>query len=430
MLFEKINITDENFELKTDMYVRVESGKISSITEQRPEDYEGECYNGEGKLLMPGLVNSHSHLPMTLTRGYGDGLTLQSWLFDKIFPFEDQMTDEDAYIGTMLGIAEMLASGTTSVSDMYMFGESVCRAALESGIKCNFSRCISSGSETPLEELKGFKEAMAVKEKYDGANNGRIRVDYSIHAEYTSSEYTIGKFADYVNAHDARVSTHISETKTEHEECKARHNGLTPVQYFEKMGIFGTGKAFGAHCVWIEPEDREIMAKNGVMIAHCPSSNMKLGSGLADVKAMLDAGITVGIGTDGAGSNNNLDMFEEMHLAALTASVKNYDAAAFSAKDVLKMATVNGALMQGRTDCGLIKEGYCADLVVVDLEKPHLTPKNDIVSSLVYSAGGQDVVLTMVDGEVLYRDGKFTTIDIDEIMKLADKAVCKIKSRL
>lgn len=430
MLFEKINITDENFELQKDMYVRVEEGKIISITKQRPEDYAGECYDGEGKLLMPGLINSHSHLPMTLTRGYGDGLTLQSWLFDKIFPFEDQMTDEDAYIGTMLGIAEMLASGTTSVSDMYMFGDAICRAVKESGIKCNFSRCISSGSETPLEELKGFQEEIAVKEKYDGANNGRIKVDYSIHAEYTSSEYTIGRFADYVNARSARVSTHISETRTEHEECKARHNGLTPVQYFEKMGLFRTGKAFGAHCVWIEPEDREIMAKNGVMIAHCPSSNMKLGSGLADVKAMLEAGITVGIGTDGAGSNNNLDMFEEMHLAVLTASVKNYDAAALSAKDVLKMATRNGALMQDRTDCGLIKEGFCADLIVVDLEKPHLSPKNDIISSLVYSAGGQDVVLTMVDGEVLYRDGKFTTIDIDKILERTEESVCGIKSRL
>ena len=430
MLFENIDIIDENFELKRNKYVLVKDGRIASISESAPEIYEGRRYDGAGKLLMPGLVNTHSHLPMTLTRGYGDGLTLQSWLFDRIFPFEDRMTDEDAFWGALLGIAEMLAGGVTSVSDMYMFGDSVCKAAELAGIKCNFARCISSFDDRPLGELKSFGQALDIMKAHDGANGGRIRAELSLHAEYTSCDGVITQFADYVRSHDIRVSTHISETKHEHEECKRRHGGMTPVQYFESKGLFDNGKAFAAHCVWIEPEDREILARRGAAVAHCPSSNMKLGSGLADVKAMLDAGITVGVGTDGAGSNNNLDMFEEMHLAALTASAKNLDAAATAPKEILRMATRNGALMQGREDCGLIKPGFRADLAVIDLQKAHLCPQNDVVSSLVYSAGAQDVALTMVDGEVVYENGRFAHIDAGEAMSQAEKAVCGIKSRL
>ena len=430
MLFERISIIDENFELQRDKYVLVRDGRIASITDAAPENYTGRRYEGDGKLLMPGLVNVHSHLPMTLTRGYGDGLTLQSWLFDRIFPFEDQMTDEDAFWGALLGIAEMLAGGVTSVSDMYMFGDPVCKAAELAGIKCNFARCISCFDDKPIEELKSFGEALDIIREHDGANGGRIRAEMSIHAEYTSCDGIVSQFADYVRRHDIRVSTHISETKLEHEECRQRHNGMTPVQYFETKGLFDNKKAFAAHCVWIEPEDRAILARHGAAVAHCPSSNMKLGSGLADVKAMLDAGITVGIGTDGAGSNNNLDMFEEMHLAALTASAKNLDAAAIAPKEILRMATRNGALIQGREDCGLIKQGFRADLAVVDLRKPHLAPQNDVVSSLVYSAGAQDVVLTMVDGEVVYENGSFAHIDAGEVMSQAERAVCGIKSRL
>ena len=261
-------------------------------------------------------------------------------------------------------------------------------------------------------------------------NDGRILAEFALHAEYTSSDSVITQFSDFVRDNSFRVSAHISETRSEHDECKQRHGGMTPVRYFESKGMFDCGKAFGAHCVWVEPEDMDILARRGVMVAHCPSSNMKLGSGLADIKALSRAGVTVGIGTDGAGSNNNLDMFEEMHLAALTASVKNLDAAALDAKDILRMATRNGALIQGREDCGLIKEGFRADLAVVELRRPHLAPYNDVVSSLVYSAGAQDVVLTMVDGEVLYRDGKFTHIDINEVISRAETAVLRIKSRL
>ncbi len=430
MLFEKISIIDENFELQRDRYVLVRDGRIVSITGKAPENYSGARYHGEGRLLMPGMVNTHSHLPMTLMRGYGDGLTLQSWLFDRIFPFEDKMTDEDAFWGALLGIAELLAGGVTSVSDMYMFGDSVCKAAELAGIKCNFARCISCSDDRPLGEIRSFGQALDIMRDYDGANGGRIRAELALHAEYTSCDGVIAQFADYVRSHDVRVSTHISETRQEHEECKQRHGGMTPVQYFESKGLFDNKKAFAAHCVWIEPEDREILAKHGAAVAHCPSSNMKLGSGLADVKAMLDAGLTVGIGTDGAGSNNNLDMFEEMHLAALTASAKKLNAAAIAPKELLRMATRNGALMQGRGDCGLIKPGFRADLAVIDLQKPHLCPQNDVVSALVYSAGAQDVVLTMVDGEVVYENGRFAHIDTDEAMSRAEKAVCGIKSRL
>ncbi len=419
MLFKGICYIDENFNAAYGN-ILVEDGKIVKISEEYPEGYEGEVYDGEGKVLIPGLVNAHCHVAMTLMRGYGDGLPLEEWLFTKIFPFEDKMDDEAAYAGSMVGISEMLAGGVTSFTDMYMFPEGICKAVIESGIKCNYGRSIADMSESELTQTARFKEALETKGKYDGAAGGRLKVEFDLHSVYTSSDKVMRRFAEYIKEKGERIRVHMAETETEVRNCKEKY-GKSPVKYFNDIGLFDTG-CLAAHCVHLEEEDYEIMAEKKVGAAHCPSSNLKLKSGIADIKRLKDAGITVGIGTDGASSNNNLNMFEEMHIAALLSGV--------SAAEILKMATRNGALLQGRENCGLIKEGYAADLAVVDFDRAHLRPINDVVSSLVYSAQASDVVMTMVDGEILYKDGEYKYIDIESTVKRAEAALEEIKKKV
>jgi len=419
MLFKDICYVDENFNTSYGN-ILIENGKIAKISKEFSADYSGEIYDGAGKVLIPGLINAHCHVAMTLLRGYGDGLPLEEWLFTKIFPFEDKMDDESAYAGSMVGISEMLAGGITSFTDMYMFSEGICKAVVESGIKCNYGRSIADMSESELTETARFKEALSAKEKYDGALGGRVRVEFDLHSVYTSSDKVMRRFAEYVKENGERIRVHMSETETEVGNCKAKY-GKSPVKYFNDIGLFDTG-CLAAHCVHLDDEDCRIMAEKKVGVAHCPSSNLKLKSGVADIKRLKEYGITVGIGTDGASSNNNLNMFEEMHLAALLSGLP--------ATEILRMATRNGALLQGRENCGLIKEGYAADLVVVDFDRAHLRPINDVVSSLVYSAQASDVVLTMVDGEVLYKEGKYKYIDIENVLKRSEDVLEEVKRKL
>lgn len=420
MLFRSINFVDDGFAVRRGD-VLVQDGKIASAG-RKIESYDGPVYDGAGKLLIPGLVNSHCHVPMTLLRGYGDGLPLQEWLFGRVFPFEDTMRDEDAYFGAMLGIAEMLACGVTSFTELYMFPDSICRAVTESGIKCSYSRSIVEPGEGPLRDSARFREAAAAHDRYDGANGGRLRVRFDLHAEYTSSESTIRQLADFARERRTPLRVHLSETAREHEECRQRH-GRTPARFLDECGFFAVPGALAAHCVHLEDGDFAVLREREAGVAHCPSSNLKLGSGIADIPRMREEGIRIGIGTDGASSNNNLNMMEELHIAAILHG-------SVPAAEILRMATRNGALLQGRTDSGLIREGFCADLAVVDFNRPHLQPVHDMLSSLVYSAQGSDVVLTMADGEILYRDGQFARIEPSYIQKKCAQSVAGILTRL
>ena len=401
--------------------ITVENGRIASIEDCIPGRNLPGSYDGRGKIALPGFYNIHSHIPMTLLRGYGEGLKLEEWLFKKMIPFEALLSDEDCYWGSMLGIAEMLASGTVSFTDMYLHMPGIVKAVQESGIKANLSHGFSS--RTPGQQFHdspayaGWK----VVQEAEAATAGRIVADASIHAEYTiDTESTVRNIADWSRGEALRMHVHLSETRKEHEECKTRRGGMTPIAFFEHCGVFDSPTT-AAHCVWAEDADLDILAACGVTVAHCPSSNLKLGSGIARIARMVELGVKVGIGTDGAASNNNLDMLEEMALAALVQKGTIGDPTRFGPSEMLSMACRNGALSQGRADCGELVPGNRADLVVYDLHAPHLQPVYNPLVNVVSSAHASDICLTMVDGKVLYKDGLFTTIDIERVLAEANR---------
>lgn len=413
MLFCNIGLVDEDFDYKENMYVGVQGDKIEYIGKEKPAKDYGEEYDGSRKVLMPGLVNAHTHSPMTLLRGYAENLPLDRWLNERVFPFEDRLNCDRAYYGTMLSIAEQLKSGTTSSSDMYFFQDGVLKAVKDAKAKTNFSRSLVSFGDDDFYHNDRAKEALEVVEKYHLTENGRIKVDMCLHAEYTNTLKFIEQFGEYTKDKGLINHIHLSETKSEHENCKQKY-GKTPARVFYDAGAMDAQTLF-AHCVWIEPSDIELFKEKGASVAHCPASNLKLGSGVCDTYALLQSGINVAIGTDSAASNNGLDMLREMYLAAILPKGINNKADIVAPKQILKMATRNGALAQGREDCGLVKEGFKADVIVLDLNKPNMYPDFDVINNIVYSANSSDVLLTMVDGEVLYRNGEFKYIDVEKV---------------
>lgn len=413
MLFKNITLIDENFEVKNNMYVGTSEDRIEYIGDKMPEKSYGEEYDGDKKVLMPAFTNSHTHAAMTLMRGYGENLSLDDWLFTKIFPFEDKLTNESVYWGSLLSMAESIRYGIVSSTDMYYFCDQVAKAVIESGSKANISRAITQFTDEDIWQTERYLEAKKLYEDFHGAADGRIKIDMSIHAEYTSNPKVVSQLAQYTKEIGANMHIHISETKKEHEECKERHNGLTPVQYFNSLGALDT-PTVAAHCVWIEGEDYDILKDKGVTVAVNPISNLKLASGVCNVQALLEKGINVAIGTDSVASNNSLDFIEEMKIFAIASKGFLYNPAIVSPVETLKAATIGGAKAQGRTDCGCIRTGNKADLVVLDIDRPYMWPVHDLITNIVYSASGNDIVLTMCDGKVLYKDGEYLTIDVEK----------------
>jgi len=409
---------DEQMRVLTDAFVGVTDGKISYLAKVAPKEPPQKIIDGTGMVLMPGLINCHTHLPMSILRGYADDYPLAVWLNDYIFPREEKLDDRTVKAATLLGIAECLRFGITSVSDMYDHCGAIAEAVAQSGIKANLSRGTTMfiGDDFDFETFPGTQELVALKEQWHGYDNGRIQVEASIHAEYTSTYQLWDALAEYAINEGLGLQIHLSETRDEHEACKERY-GLTPAQLLDCHKVF-LPRTTAAHCVWLEPEDMALLASRGVSAAHCPVSNLKLGSGIADVRAMVKAGMNVTLGTDGVASNNNLDLFEEIKTAALLAKGKNLDPTALSAEAALMMATVCGARAQGREkECGMVKLGMDADLILLDFTAPHLIPCHNVHSQLAYAASGHDVILTMVRGQVLYAAGKFPTIDLGAVMQ-------------
>lgn len=429
MLFSDISVLDASFHCKPHQYVATEGKKIVCIGDEKPEGDFGELYNGHNRLLMSGLCNAHSHAAMTLLRGYAENLPLDRWLNERVFPFEDKIQNEDAYYSTLLAIAEMLRTGTTSFTDMYFFSEHVIKGVGESGIKCNFGRAITSFSDCDISEIPSFRESEELVKTYHNAFEGRLKIDMSLHAEYTNRRTVMEQFAESVKAHGLRAHIHLSETEKEHEECKQRHGGLTPTELFAACGVFDVPTT-AAHCVWVTDSDMDILKEKGVTVATNPASNLKLGSGVCNIYALLKKGINAALGTDSVASNNNLDMFREMYLCALLPKGFYRRPDVVSERDVLKMATQNGYAAQGRTDCGTIEVGNRADLIVVDLDTVHMCPHNDTVNHLVYAASGADVLLTMADGKVLYKDGVYTTIDIEKVKREVEARTERIQNEV
>ncbi len=407
-------------------YLAVEDQTISYVGRERPAGSFDREKDMSGKLLMPGLFNCHTHTPMTLLRGVGSDLPLQTWLFDNIFPVEARLTPEMMRVGTELALLEMIATGTVSFTDMYFYPDAMVESILRSGMKANISQHVQAfAAEDRYETNQQAKVMEHLHKTYHGAAQGRIRVDACLHAEYTNfSEDVARGVAAFSEEHGLSNHVHLSETASEHTDCKARH-GKTPAEWFASIGMFDR-PCTAAHCVWIEPTDREIFRRYGVSVAHNPTSNMKLGSGFAPIPALLDDGVNVALGTDGTASNNNLNLFEEMHLAAIIHNGFHNDAALMPARKLVEMATVNGAKAQGRTDSGVLEAGKRADVIALDRERPHLVPDLDTAALLTYSAQGSDVVLTMVDGQILYENGEFLTLDKERILFEAKEAVKKL----
>jgi 5-methylthioadenosine/S-adenosylhomocysteine deaminase len=412
-------------QIQENMYVGIKNDKIDYIGKEMPKNEYGDRYEGKGKLLMSGFYNSHAHSPMTLLRGYGENLALQEWLNQRIFPFEAKLDGNAVYWGTMLAMAESLRFGIVSTTDMYYFCEDMFRAIDESGSKNNIGRGVTNFSDTSLYELESFAEMKSLYENYHNGANGRVKVDMSLHAEYTSNPKTVQQMAEYSMMIGANMHVHVSETKLEHEECKIRHAGLTPIQYLNSLGLLDS-KTTAAHCVWVEPEDMEIIKEKCVTVASNPISNLKLSSGVCNVPELLRRGINVAIGTDSVSSNNSLNFIEEMKVFAISSKEKYKDPTAVTPTEALHAATIAGAKGQGRADCGKLAVGYKADLIILDTMRPNFIPAHEMVNNIVYSACGGDIVLTMVDGKVLYKNGEYTTIDIEKTIFEAEKATQKI----
>lgn len=400
--------------------ITVENKRIASITKELPDTTGAETVDAKGNLLIPGFYNAHTHAAMTLFRGYGEDLPLQRWLEERIFPAEDRLNYENVTVATRLAIAEMLKGGIVSFSDMYMFEDAVAEVVLETGIKANLSRALVSFSpDATIATDSRFAEAKSLVERYQDADDERVKVDFSLHAEYTNLPHYIAEVGEYTAANGLRMHLHVSETEKEHNECIARH-GKTPTKLFYDLGALDT-PTLAAHCVWISDEDIAIMAEKGVSAVHNPISNLKLGSGVMQLGKMLSAGVNVCFGTDGVASNNRLDVLREMQTAAILHKGVLLDPTATTASQMPRLATRNGALAQGREDCGEIRIGARADLVLIDRTSVHNMPCFDDYAMLCYSAERSDILMTMVDGRILYQNGTYTLIDEERLRYDAKK---------
>lgn len=401
--------------LLSNAFVSTEGTNIAYAGQVRPAGAFERVIDCTGKVMMPGFVNTHTHIPMTLLRGYGGGHNLQSWLNDYIFPAEAKLDDRCVAAGAGLGLAEMIANGVTCIADMYMRTGVIARQIVDAGISANLS-CggIYFGAPEAFraDACGDCRSQQALTEEWHNYNGGQIRVDASIHGEYTSCAPLWQWMADFAQAHGQRMHVHVSETRSEHSDSLSRH-GKTPIQILDRYGVWENG-GIAAHCVYTTPEDWAIMAAKDVAAAHNPYSNLKLGSGIAPVPAMLKAGVNVSLGTDGVSSHNSVDPFADLKLAAILHNGVARDPMAVTTHQALEMATVNGARALGRST-GVLARGKTADLILVDFSAPNLTPCHDVEENLVFSAHGSNVTMNMARGRVIYENGEFLTLDLERI---------------
>jgi len=383
-----------------------------------PKDFiPDKTIEARGKLMLPGFINAHTHAAMSLFRGHANDADLWEWLTEKIWPLEDRLGFDDTYWLTLLSIAEMIAGGVTAFADMYMFMDYTAQAVEESGVRAALSRGLMGPDAHSQERLT---ENRLLWERWHGKGDGRIKVMVGPHAIYTCSGDYLQECMDLAREIGVGVHIHLAETRKEVEECKAKH-GKTPVEYLLDIGLFEL-PVLAAHCVHLTSGDMDIMAEKKVKVAHCPASNLKLGSGFAPVPMMLERGITVALGTDGAASNNNLSIMKEMMLTALVNKGLHENPVLVPAAKALKMATLYGAEALGwEQEIGSIEKGKKADLILINLDKPHYHPRSDYVSHIVYSGYTTDVDTVMVNGKVLLQDGEFLTLALERIYREVER---------
>lgn len=381
-------------------------------------DREIDC---EGNLLMPGFKDAHTHSGMTLLRSYADDLPLHDWLTKQVFPIEARMDGEMIYHLTKLAILEYLTSGITAIFDMYLTPDTIAKACVDMGMRCVQVSGMSGQSD--------FEESLQRTEQcYLKYNNDNPLLSYYIgfHAEYTCSRELLESVASLAHKYQAPVYTHLAETKSEVEGCIERH-GMTPTKLFDSLGIFDYGGG-GYHCVYLNDEDMDIFRKRNLSVVTNPGSNTKLASGIAPISDYLARGINVAIGTDGPASNNCLDMFREMFLVTGLAKLREQDASAVDAWEVLKMATVNGSKAMNLPHTDVLAEGKLADMIMIDLHQPNMQPINNIPKNLVYSGSKQNVKMTMIHGRILYENGKFAdSYDVEAIYRKANEIIDSLR---
>ena len=419
--------------IEADVLVDREAGTILSVGSDvgggpNSTDATGgvETLDASGALVMPGLVNAHTHAAMTLLRGYADDKPLDAWLREDVWPIEAELTPDDIEVGTELGVLEMIRSGTTAFADMYFAMDRVADVVDRAGVRARLGHGAVTVGKSPADARADVEESVAVAAELDGAADGRIRSAFMPHSLTTVGEELLREGVD--RAAEAGVPTHLHANETPDEvDPIVEERGVRPLAYADDLGVLGEG-TFLAHGVHVDETEIELLADTGTAVVHCPASNMKLASGMAPVQRMREAGVTVALGTDGAASNNDLDLFDEMRDAAMVGKLAADDASAVPAEAVVEMATAAGADALGLPG-GRIAEGAAADLAVVDLDAPHLTPVHDPVSHLAYAVRGSDVRHTVCDGRVLMRDREVLTLDADAIVERAERAAHDLVER-
>ncbi len=420
---------DSERKIIKDGAILVEEGKIAEIGPRKELDKvkgkDEEILDGKGKVAMPGLINAHTHLSMTLFRGFADDLPLDVWLKEKIWPLEAKLTGYDCYVGALLGCLEMLKTGTTCFVDMYFFMEDVAKAVKEAGIKAFLSYGMIDlfSSKRREVELKKTKKFINFIKKF---GNGKIKPLLGPHAPYTCSKDMLLEVRELANEENLKITIHCSETRKEVEEVR-RKFGKRPVEYLNSIGFLDKDVLL-AHCVWLSPLEVFTLVKKQVSIAYNPISNMKLASGICPVHVFLKNNVNVTIGTDSCASNNNLDMFEEMKVASLLPKINVYKPDVINAYQILEMATVNAAKFL-EMNSGSIEVGKDADIILLDLNSPFMNPIHNIMSNIVYAANGSCVDTVIIDGEVVVRNKKVLTLDEEEVIRKAREAAYDLINR-
>ena len=395
----------------------VKNNKIFYIGEHYDGEVPDHVIDCEQNLLMPGFKNAHAHTAMVFARSCADDLPLHVWLYSTIFPMEKKFEDGDIYNLTKLGILEYLTSGITAAFDMYFRVPEIVKASEELGFR---SVCLATSDSEPISLLK---------ERYETINKPDALCSYflGIHAEYTTEEQRIKDVVKLAHELKAPIFLHVGETEAEVASCVERH-GKTPVKYLDSLGFFDYGGG-GFHCNFFTDEEIEIFKKHNCYIVTCPCSNLKLASGIAPLYKYQNAGLTIAIGTDGAGSNNSLDMFKEMYLVSALQKVTNHDPSVMDGFDVLKMATVNGAKALGLNNSDVLEVGKYADIIMIDLKNPAMQPINNIAKNIVYSGSKDCVKMTMINGKVLYYNHEFfVDQDVNEIIRKANEITKRLKA--